>query len=215
MSRHPIADQLGFDALLADAARDNETREAARASTHLPGRFEEAVPFYRGLIEKHHAAMFAGDIARVMQLRDDAHQLAVKLNNFEAGIVANDDAPGCALARATRAPEGVIPLWGQTGNFEIVVDGMRIRIEMEGMFGIATDVYHWLGFAVHAVDYDRPFLSETGYRSFVAIGGELRPGFTPDSAVTEVITQYVRGNLKGRLPRIEARYRDRHMSASG
>jgi len=45
------------------------------------------------------------------------------------------------------------------------------RVEMEGIFGVASNVCHWLGFSARAVEFDKPFLSETGYRSFVAVGG--------------------------------------------
>lgn len=215
MSRRiPHAEQLGFDELLTDAARDNDTREAARACAHLPGTFNEAVPFFRDLIEQHHAAMLAGDIARVMHLREEAHSLAVKLNNYEAGILADDESPGYTLARATQAPDGEIPLWGQTGSFEISCGGMRVRIEMEGLFGIATSIYHWLGFAAYAVDYDRPFLSETGYRSFVAIGGELKPGFTPEGMASKVIAAYLKRHLKDRLASVDAGYLNRNAPAS-
>ena len=204
MSRrmNALPNQLGFD-FLANSARDNETRQIARACAHLPRTFDEALPFFRKLIDRHHAAMLAGDAATAMQLREEADLLATKLNNFEPGIIAGKDAPGCVLERLTRAPTGQVPLWGQSGSFEIESAGMRVRIEMDGVFGIAANVYHWLGFAAHAVAVDRPFLSATGFRSFVAIGGELQPGFTPDRFVTDVIAAHVKQHLKGRLVAIE------------
>ena len=65
MKRHPVpAGQLGFDALLADAESDNHARILARETAHLPGTMEEALPFFRGLLERHHAAMLAGDADR-------------------------------------------------------------------------------------------------------------------------------------------------------
>jgi len=54
-----------------------------------------------------------------------------------------------------------------------------------------TNCYHWLGFSARAVEFDKPFLSETGYRSFIAISGELEAGFTPDRFAGEVISAYV------------------------
>jgi hypothetical protein len=214
MSRRnqPVPDQLGFEALLADAAQANDTRQIARACAHLPGTFDEALPFYRGLIDRHHAAMLAGDAPSAMHLREEADLLATKLNNFEPGILAGEDAPGCVLDRATRAPAGHVPLWGQSGSFEIVSGSMRVRIAMDGIFGIAANVYHWLGFAAHAIDFERPFLSETGFRSFVAIGGALEPDFTPDTFATEVIAAHVKRELKGRLLSIKADHRRRDAS---
>lgn len=205
--------QLGFDALLADAERNNIHQQMARACAHLPGTMKEAIPFYRALIEKHHAAMIAGDAATVMQMREEAHRLAEKLNNFEPGIIADEDAPGCVLERETGAPDGTVPLWGQTGTFEITIGAMRVRIEMDGIFSIASSVYHWIGFAAHAVELDKPFFSETGYYSFVAVGGELEPGFLPDSFTRAVIEAQIR-RQKGKLVAIKQEYRCRKERAS-
>ena len=132
-----------FDALLSSAEEANTTRQQERACAHLLGTMELAVPFYRDLIEHHHRAMLAGELETVMQFRDEAHLLAVKLNSYEPGILADDDAPGYALDRAARAPDGAIPLWGPSGSFEITSEGMRVRIEMEGMF--ASALPSWRG----------------------------------------------------------------------
>lgn len=200
-----MGEQLGFDALLNAAAADNQLREQERACAHLPGTMDEAVPFLRSLIQRHHAAMLAGDAATVERLREEAHHLASKLNNYESGIIADDDAPGCVLDRLSKAPEGTVPLWGQSGSFVIECAGMSVRIELDGLFGIA---WHssWLGFAAHAVDWDKPFLSETGYRSFLGCGGGLAPRFTPDTFAAEIVAAYVRRDLKGRLLTIEKKY---------
>lgn len=131
------------------------------------------------------------------------------MNNFEPGISADDDAPGCVLERETRAPDGTVPLWGQTGTFEITIGAMRVRIGMDGIFGIASDVYHWIGFAARAVELDKPFFSETGFYSFVAVGGELEPGFLPDSFTRAVIEATIRRELKGKLLSIEPESRRR------
>jgi hypothetical protein len=208
------ATQLGFGDLLADADSTNNQREMERSCAHLPGTYEEAVPYFRALIDRHHAAMIAGDADTAMRLRIDADLLATKLNNFEAGILADADSPGNVLDRLTRAPKGTVPLWGQSGSFEIDLNGMRVRIALDGIFGLASNVYHWLGFAAHAIDYDRPFLSETGYRSFIAIGGELESGFTPDRFAREVIAAQIKRENKGKLLTIKPEYRDRKRTAS-
>jgi len=194
--------QLTFDALLADAARTNEVRVSERKFAHLPGSMNEAVPFFRALIERHHAAMLNGDAATVSTLRREAHDLAVKLNNHEPGILADETAPGCVLDRVTRADKGKIPLWGQSGSFEIQHRDMRVRIEMDGLFGIGASHMAWMGFAAHAVEKCKPFLSETGYRSFLGVGGTLEPGFTPDRFAEAIIAAYVERDLKERLVRI-------------
>lgn len=76
--------QLGLDALLAGAERDNVNQQKARECAHLPGTMTEAIPFYRALIDRHHAAMLAGDAATAMALREEAHRLA-EVEQFRAG----------------------------------------------------------------------------------------------------------------------------------
>jgi len=199
--------QLGFDGLLLAAAEDNRKREVERETAHLPSTMEEAVPFYRLLIRQHHAAMLAADIETAMRLRKEAELLAVRLNGGEPGILAGEDAPGCVLARETAAEPGTVPLWGQEGEFTVTVNAMRVRIEMDGMFGIGSLFMFWPGFAAHAVDLGQPFLSETGYRSFLGIHADAAPGLTPDAFAGKIIASHIRRELKGRLVAIEPRYR--------
>jgi hypothetical protein len=199
--------QLGFEALLDTAAADNQSRKHERACAHLPGTMAEAVPFLRAVIDRHHAAMLAGDAVTVGLLREEAHQLAFKLNNYEPGILADDDSPGCVLERLTQAPDGTLPLWGQSGSFVIACGSMRVRIGMDGFFGIASRHTSWMGFAAHAIDWDKPFLSETGYRSFLGVGGALAPGYTPEAFTKGVITAYVQSAIKGRLYGIRREFR--------
>ncbi|MBI1204954.1 MAG: hypothetical protein GC182_20825 [Rhodopseudomonas sp.] len=200
------AAQLGFDLLLASADEENELRQHERQCAHLPGTMPEAVPFFRALIDRHHAAMLEGDVDAVSELRDEARLLAVKLNRYEAGILADDDAPGRVLDRLTRAAPGAVLLWGQSGQFEITLDGMRVAIDMDGMFGIGASHMAWLGFSAHAVDFHRPFISDTGYRSFLGCGGALLPGYTPESFASEIIAAHIRHGLKGRLIPIKPEY---------
>jgi hypothetical protein len=57
--------------------------------------------------------------------------------------------------------------------------------------------------AAHALDWNKLFLSETGYRSFLGIGGDLQPGFTPDSYARAIVAAHVRRELKGRRPAVQ------------
>ncbi len=209
-ARYPASrQQLGFDDLLQVAAHDNAARKLDRQTAHLPGGMDEAIPFFRELIAKHHAAMLAADVAEVMRLREEAHLLAVKLNGGNAGICAHPDAPAYVLARATQAEPGSVPLWGQTAMFEVAVAGAAVRIEMDGIFGIGGSTCFWLGFSAHAVDWQRPFISETGYRSFLGMGADPVPGLIPAAYVEQCIMAHVGRELRGRLVVIEPRYRDR------
>lgn len=206
--------QLGFDALLSAAAEDNRKRKTERETAHLPGTMEEAIPYYRFLIRQHHAAVLAADADKVTQLRREADLLALRLNDGEPGILAHEDAPGRVLTRETAAPSGAVPLWGQEGEFIITVSRMRVRIALDGLFGIASSFAFWPGFAAHAVDYDRPFISQTGYRNFLGIHAAPVPGLTPDAFTAKVIAAHIERELKGRLRSIAPQYRDRRDGAA-
>lgn len=201
--------QLGFDALLEDAATVNDRRAFERSTGHLPGTFPDALPFYRDLLDKHHAAMLAAEMDETMRLRREAHNLALRLNHGDPGILAAPDAPGCALARETAAAPGDVPLWGQQGSFIVTVSGAGVRITMDGIFGIGSSSGYWPGFAAHAVDRDRPFISATGYRSFLGIHAEPAAGMTPDTFAAETLAAYVAKELKGRLVAVAPQCRQR------
>lgn len=81
-------------------------------------------------------------------------------------------------------------------------------MELEGIFGLAANPIP--GFAAHAVDYSRPFLSETGYRSFLGYHFAPAAGTAPDAYAREIITDHISRALKGKLRTIEPRFRQRH-----
>lgn len=214
MSRHAIPEvQLGFDALMEKADAENVARRFDREAGHLPSSYDAAIPFYRGLIERHHAAMVAADIEETFRLREEAHRLALRLNGGKLGILADDDSPGNVLRRETAAPGNAVPLWGQEGDFLVITGTMRVRIVMNGMFGIASSTCYWPGFGAYAVDQDRPFLSETGYRSFLGIHADPAPGFMTDEFALKAIEIYVAQDLKGKLRAIKPQYRKRKEGA--
>ena len=72
---------------------------------------------------------------------------------------------------------------------------------MQSMLGIAS-YSHWLGFSAYAVRQDAPFLSETGFRSFLGVHAPLWPDMDPKAFAEAVIASYVRDALGGRLLRI-------------
>jgi hypothetical protein len=149
--------------------------------------------------------MFAADAETAMALRKEAERLALRLNGGESGILAGEDSPGRVLARQTAAAPGAVPLWGQEGEFLLDLSGMRVRVEMEGLFGIGCGFGSWPGFSAHAVDPERPFLSETGFCSFLGLHADPAPGLTPDAFAAKVIATHVTRDLKGRLRAIEPR----------
>lgn len=204
MSNHP--DQLGFDALLQDAAADNQTCIFDRETAHLPENWAEAISYHRTQIAEHHAAMLANDFEAAIAIRKDAHLVAIKLNGGRHGILAGEDAPGCVLARKAAATRGTVPMWGQDGTFKINASGMNISVDMGGMFGIGATAMPYLGFSVRAVDPTKPFLSETGYRSFLGCSVEPQRGMTTDGFVRRVVEVHVAQELRGKLVKIDPQY---------
>lgn len=205
MSKHP--DQLGFDALLETAAQDNTARAFEKETTHLPSDWAEATAYHRDQIDRHHEAMLANDFEVAMEIRNDAYLLAKKLNGSEPGILAGENAPGCVLARKAAAECGCIPLWGQSGVADVQAAGMALNVEMTGMFGIGATAMPYLGFSVRAVDLSKPFLSETGYRSFLGVSVAPEAGMTTADFVCRVVEIHVAEELKGKLLHIAPQFR--------
>ena len=203
------AGQLGFDTLLQAAETDNRVRRIERETAHLPGTLAEALPYYRLLLRQHHAAMLAANVDETMRLREEARKLALKLNGGEPGILAGPEAPGCVLGRESAAEPGSVPRWGQTGEFIIDLGSMQVAIELGGIFGIGAMAGYWPGFATRAVDLDKPFLSATGYRSFLGIYADPQAELTPDEFAAKVVGGYVERELRGKLEAIDHRYRKR------
>lgn len=192
-------DQLGFGAMLEDAARDNAAWVFERETAHLPETWDEALKHHHKQIADHHAAMLENDFEAATAIRKEAHLLAKKLNGGNPGILASDDAPGCKLDKQAAATEGTVPLWGQSGLFEIEVSGAHACVEMGGMFGIGATAMPYLGFSVRAAEASKPFLSSTGYRSFLGCTVEPEQGMTPEGFVRRVIDTYIERELRGKL----------------
>ena len=197
------ADQLGFDILLQDADANNAARVFDRETAHLPDTWAAALDCHRQQIEDHHAAMLETDFDAAITVRKDAHLLAAKLNDGRQGILAGETAPGCRLAREAAAAPGSVPLWGQDGTFITEAAGMALKVEMGGMFGIGATALPYLGFSTRAVDSSKPFLSSTGYRSFLGCSVEPEMGMTPEGFAQRIIEAHVEQDLRGKLVRID------------
>jgi hypothetical protein len=197
----PPPEQLGFG---FDKIREEQE------TAHLPSDIEQGIAHYRGMLEQHNAAMLAGDEKGAVAVQKEAVRLAVKLNDGEAGILGGPDAPGYVLMNGTAAAPGTVPIWGQKGDFDIKVGDTPVHIRMDGMLGIGRHCAIWPGFDATVVEPDKPFLSETGYRSFIGVHAKLVPGLTPDAFAREVIASYVKGECKGKLRSVKQEYRERY-----
>lgn len=178
--------------------------EAANAerTAHLPATLPEAIPYFRGLLERLHAAVLARDEAEATRLKAEAFDLAIRLNggtNF--GILAGEDAPAKVLEREAAAPGGTPPIWGQVGDVQLVINGAPVRAAFSGVFGIGFPA-----FSAHAIDPAQPFISETGYRSFLQgnLSGAL--GLLPAEFARACIDAHIKSELKGKLKPIAPEY---------
>jgi hypothetical protein len=147
--------------------------------------------------------MLDGDFAAAHAIREGAHLLARKLDTDKCGILACDDAPGNVLAQACAAEPEMPPLWGQAGRFALHAAHMEIAITLHGMFGIGARFGDWLGFEARALHPDQPFLSGTGYRSFLGVSMPRETGVTPTDFARRIIEAFVSHELRGRLVRVE------------
>jgi hypothetical protein len=111
---------------------------------------------------------------------------------------------------ATAAPPGTVPMWGQKGEFDAKVGNMPVHIRMDGMLDTGRLCSIWPGFDAIVVEPDKPFLSETGYRSFIGVHANLVPGLTPDMFAREAIASYIKGERKGKLRSVKQEYRGRY-----
>lgn len=148
----------------------------------LPDTMEAAIPVYRGLIERYHAAVIAGDFTLAEKIEDEADDLAAHLNGDTRMGMGVQGGVCDQLAEATAAEKNAVPQWGQRGEFIIEAAGCRVRIEQHGMLDLGG--MGLPGFDANIVDLDKPFISETGYRSFIGgVFAVMMPaGATPDVA---------------------------------
>ncbi|CUJ64358.1 hypothetical protein ACUDCK_29685 (plasmid) [Achromobacter sp. CF-sbj1-Ac2-l] len=112
----------------------------------------------RSLLVALDAAVLDGDAPRALDAHLAYDALVQSLNGDSAlGTYADDRSPGLLLQKELRAPAGETPLWGQHGEFLIVVKGTPAYVEYR-----PTSWLH--GITFHAVR-NAPFISPTGFQS--------------------------------------------------
>ena len=173
-------------------------QRAAELAASMPDTVPELLDVAAAAVDALHAAVMAGD-QEAAELAADRYEATIwKLNGGTFfGCVADEDAPGNLVENHCRAAPGTVPKWGQSGTFLVTVDGIRALVEFgDGMGALRTH------FAFHVVDLDKPFISETGYRSHF---DEMHAGQTVDEVAGAILTAY----LKEKQHQVEPSYRDR------
>lgn len=110
-----------------------------------------------------------------------------------------EEGAGGQLRKQWAAPAGVVPGWGQAGEYLLEVDGMRLRVAVDP-WGI-NRVYS-LGF--HVVDASAKFISETGYLSHF-LHPDQYVGRDLGQAVRTEVELLLRGERKPRAIRDDER----------
>ena len=163
--------------------KDSRDTELAQIALGLPDARDELFESARGIVDQIDAALVAGDLVLGDQCLERYDAVLWKLNGGATrGMCATDESPGALVERYCAAPPGQVPKWGQQGSFLVEVDGVRVWVEAGPGYGIHCPQ----SVSLHAVDLDRPFVSETGYRSTFP-----RPPGTLLDAVLRVIRHYL------------------------
>ena len=164
-----------------------ERPEFITAVAALPADPADLEQTAAGVRRLYHDAMLAGDA----QALDDADLVyracVVKLNggtHFGSASIQK------ALEAKFAAAAGQVPEWGQAGEFLLDVEGMRLVVKM-----CPDSLSNHCGAELHAVDFDKPFVSRTGYRHQY-----MRPaqhlGRTVDQAVRAEVLELLAGEGK-------------------
>jgi len=147
------------------------------------------------------AAIMRGDGAAAEAASDRYEAVIWKMNGgTHVGSMADHDAPGQVIERHCAAVPGDVPLWGQRGQFLVADGDMRALVEYEAGYGGPLGAH----FQFHVIDLDRPFISETGYRSHF----DTAQGCMTVDEVARGILAAQRAEKK-RPVMVEASYRDR------
>lgn len=146
-------------------SRDTRTAEIASG---LPEGESELLEQARQAVLMLNTAVLSADSAgadTAAQLYD-AVRYKLNGNTFRACSVGNPSVTQRIEAYCAAEP-GTVPMWGQCGEFLLDMGTYRLWVTCNMTFGMQMPHMEF-----HAVDLNRPFLSESGYRSnFISFVG--------------------------------------------
>lgn len=102
------------------------------------------------------------------------------------------DAAGYRLAEFCAAAPGEPGRWGQACEFSVEAKGMHAILEARGGFSLGGG----LSFNVHPEHMDAPFISETGYLSYMS------PGIIFGAALPEAASIWLASLMRDKKPKI-------------
>ncbi|WP_395605019.1 hypothetical protein [Pseudomonas sp. B16120] len=134
-----------------------------------------------------HDAMLAGDEQTLSDASVVYRACVIKLNggtHFGCSDIQK------ALENKFAAPAGQVPAWKQAGEFLLEVEGMRMVVRMS-----PDSMSTHCGAELHAIDFDQPFISSTGFRhQYMHESKHL--GRTVDQAVRAEVMESLAGEGK-------------------
>lgn len=134
-----------------------------------------------------HDAMLAGDEQTLSDASVVYRACVIKLNggtHFGCSDIQK------ALENKFAAPAGQVPAWKQAGEFLLEVEGMRMVVRMS-----PDSMSSHCGAELHAIDFDKPFISSTGFRhQYMHASKHL--GRTVDQAVRAEVLESLTGDGK-------------------
>ena len=161
-----------------------ERPEFIAAVAALPADPAELERTAAGMRQLYHRAMLASDVTALNDADVVYRACVVKLNggtHFGSAHIQE------TLQAKFAAVAGQVPEWGQAGEFLLEVEGMRLVVKM-----CPDSLSNHCGAELHAVDFDRPFISRNGYRRHY-----MRPakhlGCTVDQAVRAEVLELLAG----------------------
>lgn len=149
-----------------ETVRNNATKREDRCELIAPtlpdaADTEALLQLAKELAATIDAAVLSGDVATEEAARQTYQAIIWKMNGGTMfASLDGPDAPGNVIAAHCAAPIGTVPGWWQDGEFLVTAAGVRARVVFG--HGFTGGTRH---FAFHAVDPNKPFISETGYRS--------------------------------------------------
>lgn len=178
--------------------RNERDEQAARLAASMPDEQGVLLELAAKAVDHLDNSVLAGDVEGAAAAIARYEAIIWKMNGGTFfGCNADSDSPGNVVESHCQADSGAVPKWGQTGEFVVVVDGMRVLVEF-GSLGSQGTAH----FSFHAVDLDAWFISGTGYRSHF---DGLRFGLTVEEAAKAILADY----LKDKRHEIKANDRDR------
>ena len=111
-------------------------------------------------IEGLNCACIGGDESLIKSAYETYDSVLYELNEGSSSIYGMKSIAMEAL-QTCASPPGVVPLWGQIGEFVMTVDGMSTLVRYHPQY------HRWnaMHFEFLALEKFKPYISETGYKS--------------------------------------------------